>query len=119
MEIIENQKRNYEMLKASNTDIYGAGVIRYAQIWAMLMESELKEGKKVAEIAKETSLKADGVLGGITGYMHNYAVLILCRFWIYGEELRKWHNLSVCPDQGKIANESGSILNSSVLKIVL
>lgn len=75
----------------NNKDDYGACIIRYAERWANLMEETMTEiGSNVADIAGETSEEAD--TEGITGFMYGAAVAVLSSCWIYGEELKKWHN---------------------------
>lgn len=80
----------YEDWKANNTDFYGRGIFKYAEKWADLMEEQIEKGKFVRDIAKDLSNKAD--TDGITGYMYGASVSILSQCWIYGEELRNWHN---------------------------
>lgn len=81
---------SYEDWKSNNTDPYGAGIFRYAEKWAELMELEINDNLQVKDIAKITSRNAD--TEGITGFMYGAAVHILSHVWEYGEELRKWHN---------------------------
>lgn len=80
--------------KEINTDPYGAGILRYAKNWALLMQTKIDTTKdiqfQVAAIAKKTSHEAD--IESITGFMYGAAVSVLSSCWIYGEELRKWHN---------------------------
>ena len=85
-----NDIKDYEDWKAKNTDEYGACVFRYLENWANMMEEEINQGKNLEDVAKELSFKAD--TEGITGFMYGCAVNILSQCWIYGEELRKWHN---------------------------
>lgn len=80
----------YEEWKLQNTDPYGAGIFRYAEKWAHLMEAEVESGKAVKDIADRLSHEAD--TEGITGYMYGASVNILSQCWEFGGELRKWHN---------------------------
>ena len=73
------------------TEVGNPSILRFAQRWAELMEVEIASGKKMAEIADRTSDQADSE--GITGSMHIYAISLLAKTWIYGEDLRRWHNL--------------------------
>jgi hypothetical protein len=101
---------------ANNTDPYGRAVFDYAKAWAELMEKEIEEGKPLTAIAKDTSHEAD--TEGITGFMYGCAVSTLAACWIYGEDLRLWHNLDTqIGDEGERANQSGGILNPAVLNI--
>jgi hypothetical protein len=95
---------------------YVAGILRYAEQWADLMEVRLAENPEltVADIAEKTSHEAD--TEGITGYMYNCAIRILAGVWEHGEDLRRWHNLDVCPgEKGEQANRDGGVFNSAVL----
>ena len=99
-----------------NTDPYGACVVRYAEDWANLMETELARGKKLEDVAETTGHAADTY--GITGFMYGAAVAILSKVWTHGEALRRWHNLDVqVGDEGERANESGGVLNPAMLVI--
>lgn len=80
----------YEDWKAKNTDGYGSGVFRYAEKWANMMEEAIENGAKLEDVAKSLSHKAD--TEGITGFMYGCAVSILSQCWVYGEELKVWHN---------------------------
>ncbi len=100
----------------TNTDGYGSGVIRFAERWARLMESRISNGDTVEGCAKEASHLADNE--GITGFMYGCAVSILSQVWEYGEQLRRWHNLSTqLGNEGEKANENGSTLNPALLCI--
>ena len=103
-------------LKSNNTDYYGGSVISYAERWAEQMEAELEAGKKIADIAKETSHKAD--VNGITGFMYGCAVSILSGLWEHGEELRQWHNKDCqLGTEGDKANDEGGVLNPALLSV--
>lgn len=82
----------YQDWKANNTDPYGAGIFRYAENWARLMQVRIAAGDALEDIADETSHAAD--TEGITGFMHGAAVSILSKCWVHGDQLRKWHNRS-------------------------
>lgn len=63
-------------------------------------------GRDIADIAKQSSFEAN--IDGITGYMYWAAVAILSQCWIYGEDLRCWHNIDIqIKDEGEKANEAG------------
>ena len=98
-------------------DEYGRAVYEYAEKWANLMEQKIQEGNFLEDIAKETSHKADEGIG-ISGFMYGAAVSILSNAWIYGEKLRRWHNLETqIGDEGERANERGTTLNPALLNI--
>lgn len=77
-------------VEVNKDDFYGKGIIDFANRWALLMEAEIAKGFKVADIAHETSNKAD--TDGITGFMYGMAVTLLSESWKYGDELAAWHN---------------------------
>lgn len=98
----------------NNTDPYGAGVVRFAERWAKLMQVEMASGKKLKDIAQQTSHDADNE--GITGFMYGCAVSTLAQTWEHGEKLRRWHNKDVqLGNEGDIANENGGVLNPALL----
>lgn len=94
----------------------GARVVSYAATWANLMEAQMARGRKLKDIAKQTAEKANH--DGITGAMHNSAVVLLTGVWKHGEEFRCWHNLSVRPGAtGKKANAEGSVIDTSMISV--
>lgn len=106
MEIVNQE--HWQKWVDSNTDPYGSGVIRYAERWADLMEQKISTGKKLADIASETSHEAD--TEGITGFMYGCAVQILSDVWKYGEDLRLWHNK-------KYGHEGSGVVNPAIITI--
>lgn len=97
-----------------NVDPYGSAVIRFAEHWARIMEGRVAAGDTIDKCAKETAHVVD--IEGITGFMYGAAVSTLSQVWIYGEELRRWHNLATqINDEGEKANESGGVLNPALL----
>jgi len=101
---------------AKNTDPYSAGVIKFAERWARLMQVRMEDGSKLADIAKQASSEADNE--GITGFMYGCAVATLAQTWKHGEELRRWHNLDTqVGTEGERANETGGVLNPALLSI--
>lgn len=85
------KEEDFSNFKAINMlDSYSRRVMEYVFRWADLMEREIDQGRSIAEIADETSSVADE--DGITGFQYGCAVNILAQYWIYGEELNKWHN---------------------------
>jgi len=97
---------------AADADGYGGGIISFAERWARLMEGQIANGDTLEACAEKTSSLADNE--GITGFMYGAAVSILAQVWIYGEELRHWHNLKT-----QIGNEGekDGVLNPALLSI--
>jgi hypothetical protein len=101
---------------SKNTDPYGAGVIKYAERWAKLMQVRMGAGAKLEDIAKQASHDTDN--DGITGFMYGCAVATLAKTWEHGDELRRWHNLdSQYGNEGEKANETGGVLNPALLSV--
>jgi len=116
MQIIEGKEQGYADWRAKNTDAYGNACFVYAEKWADLMEDAIEQGSKLEDVANQLSHDAD--TDGITGFMYGMAVGILASAWIYGERLRKWHNLKTqISNEGERANENGSVLNPAILNI--
>ena len=110
---ISNQKIYNKWVK-NNTDPYGKAVVDYAIRWAEMMEAETDAGKRILDIAKQTSRDAD--TEGITGFMYGCAVQMLSSCWVHGETLRQWHNIETqFGNEGEEANKSGGVLNPALL----
>ena len=83
-------------LEINSHDPYSLGTVTYAIRWAELLEEKILKNKDktpeeiIFQKAEELSSEAD--TEGITGFMYGCSVSMLSMFWIYGEELRKWHN---------------------------
>jgi hypothetical protein len=106
----------FDAHKMANPDPYGRGIIRFAEAWAELMEKRMGEGLNVEDVAKQASYDAD--TEGITGFMYGAAVAVLTKYWTFGEQLRRWHNIDTqIGDEGEKANESGGVLNPAMLSI--
>lgn len=101
-------------VEINSKDAYSNGVVVYCERWARLMQQEIDNGAELKDIADSTSRAAD--VDGITRFMYGAAVNTLAHCWIYGEELRRWHNSSY-GEQGEKANESGGTINPAVLTI--
>lgn len=87
-----DKQEEYEAYILKNsTDGYSLAVVDYADTWAKLMEIEISKGRtKISEIADECQTGLDYL--GITGFQYGCAVSSLVHFWVFGEELRQWHN---------------------------
>lgn len=115
-QIKEGLEKDYEQYKGNNTDMYSAGIVRYADAWGTLMDAKLAAGEAIPDMAEKSEREAD--TEGITGFMYGCAVSELARFWAHGDTLRRWHNLKTqIGNEGERANESGGILNPSLLSI--
>lgn len=91
MKIKAGKEKEFEkFVEINSKDFYSLGVVNFAKRWAELMEKEIENSAKVADIAEKTSRIAD--IEGITGFMYGCAVNTLSYLWEYGEELQKWHN---------------------------
>lgn len=108
MKILNGKEKEYQDWKDKNNDPYGGATFRYAENWANLMEEKLHNGEKLIDVADKTSHEAD--TEGITGFMYGCAVSILSQCWLYGEQLRKWHNK-------EYDYEGDGIVNPAILTI--
>lgn len=103
----------YDDYVNNNTDPYGSGVVRFERRWADLMEHCIEDGESVEQCAKATATEAD--TEGITGFMYGCAVDSLAHHWVYGEELRRWHNRDCqIGTEGDRANETGGVLDPAL-----
>ncbi len=97
-------------------DGYGRAVFTFAERWGRLMQIEMAQGAKLADIADRLGGEAD--VEGITGFMYGCAVSALAKLWRHGDELRRWHNLKTqIGTEGERANESGGVLNPALLNL--
>lgn len=98
-----------------DTDWYGLGCLHYAKAWAEQMERMMSDGSTTVEqCAKKARDDADTI--GINVRMYGCAVFMLAKCWKHGEELRRWHNKNEqIGTEGDLANETGAVLNPSVL----
>ena len=118
MQLIPEQSIEYAESYTKNSDAYGHACFTYAERWAEMMEQAIVDGKKLEDVAEALSHEANKE--GITGFMYGAAVSILSKSWIYGEQLRRWHNLQTqIGDEGKRANEKGTVLNPALMTIGL
>ncbi len=100
----------------SNKEGYGLAILRYAEVWARLMESRFGSGEAIEAIAADTSYLAN--TEGITGFMYGAAVKVLSDVWVHGEALRCWHNIDTqLGTEGEQANETGGVLNPAMLSL--
>lgn len=107
-------KEKWDKYVKNNQGSYGRGIIEFAARWANLMEQKMGQGEGLASFAKSTSHQAD--TDGITGFMYGVAVATLANVWLYGEELRHWHNLDIqIGNEGEAANEEGITLNPALI----
>lgn len=94
MKIIEGKEQRYKDWYNKQSNSYGRACFTYAERWAEMIEVMIKEPGDAMNIISTNAnrLSHDADVEGITGFMYGCAVSILTQFWVYGEELRKWHN---------------------------
>ena len=80
-----SDQEGWAKIVAANQDGYGAGIVRYAERWARMMEAKLATGQTLKDCANVLSHTAD--TEGITGAMYGAAVSILSQVWVYGAGL--------------------------------
>lgn len=113
MKIKPGNESAYKEWYDKNSDDYGRACFTYAERWAEMLEKKIEESteesaKVIEENANELSHKAD--VEGITGFMYGCAVQILSLHWVYGEELRVWHNR-------KYGHEGDGVVNPAIITI--
>lgn len=67
------------------------GIFIFVEAWAQLMQLEMAQGKKLADMAEETSREA-AILYSLSGSGFSGAIVALDRTWKYGGELRQWYD---------------------------
>jgi len=109
----------FQKWKAVNDDDpYGKRIFEYAEHWATLMERDFENGISFNDMAEKHSRTAD--YDGITGFMYGAAVSVLSLAWLYGEQLRRWHNKETqLGNEGDLANEDSKkpVLNPALINI--
>jgi len=123
MKIVSGKELEYKQWFDKNDDPYSRRVFTYAEDWAKLLEARIADGATDAQVMRVIVDHADADshtadTDGITGFMYGAAVSVLSKAWIYGEQLRRWHNLKTqIGDEGEKANKSGGVLNPALLNI--
>lgn len=108
MKIKIGQEEAFNKTIDVNNDPYSKAAIDFMIRWADLMEEKIAAGNNLYNIAEETSHEAD--TDGITGFMYGCAVSLLSQLWIYGDDLRKWHN-------GEYLYDGDGVINPAVLTV--
>ncbi len=86
MKIKEEMEEKWERILEINQDAYSKATVRYCLRWANMMEDEIKTGNELTKgIISRTSNQADDE--GVTGFMANWALGALKKFWYYGDML--------------------------------
>lgn len=104
-----------------NSDFYGHGTVAYAARWMALLEANADVSdidSTLAKRAEDLSRQAD--TEGITVHMHAAAAAGIARFWTHGDAFRRWFNsANQLSTEGDCANESGGIVNPSVVHVYI
>lgn len=85
----EKWEKGLSGLKGDAYD-FAVCIYKYAEDWSRLMQKEMQEGKKLSEIAEQTSWDAGKLF--MTGHTYYCAAQVLVCCWRYGNELMQWHN---------------------------
>lgn len=101
-------EKEWENWRSKNTEGYGNAIFEFAEGWAKLMQVEHFSGKSINQCAEPTSFQL-GFLG-ITGFQYGAAVQVLTKCWLYGEELRVWHNR-------KYNHNGDGVVNPAILTV--
>ena len=87
-------------VEINKNDKYSARCVSFAHDWAIGMQSHIPPGAEAKQITQLIALNAEAEASkadydGITGFMYSAAVTMLSQCWLYGEDLRRWHNKEV------------------------
>jgi hypothetical protein len=121
MRLAEGKIASYsEWMHVNKDSPYSRAAIEFAVTWAEKMEASMSGfyPEPLENIAKACS-KDPAARFGITGFQYSCAVAFLVDVWLYGEQLRRWHNSTAqLGTEGDKANETpGAVLNPAVLQI--
>lgn len=98
-------------VETNSADGYSRGVVDYAEQWAKLMQIAIADGKtNIRDIAEETQKPLSYL--GITGFMYGCVIQALSHFWLFGEELRIWHN-----KEYGVSEDKAGVVNPAILTI--
>lgn len=98
-------------VEVNSTDGYSRGVVDYAEQWAKLMQIAIADGKtNIRDIAEETQKPLSYL--GITGFMYGCVIQALSHFWLFGEELRIWHN-----KEYGVSEDKAGVVNPAIMTI--
>lgn len=83
-----------QFVRESQKDMYMRGIFQFCVAWANKMEEKILNGAILADIAKDSEAECykDDPSLDLTGYMYSCAVSLLSDCWVYGDDLRDWHN---------------------------
>jgi hypothetical protein len=84
MEIRDEQAWRKERSKQDWQNESNRAILRYAQSWARLMQLRLRQGRRLADIWRESSFEAD--FYGMSGASGGVAAQIIARHWTHGPE---------------------------------
>jgi hypothetical protein len=101
-------------------DLYGVAIVYAAGQWADAMDEVIDQHghQDFKDVAVPTFEALNQSLGQweLNAVQYSACVAVLSHTWEHGEQLRRWHNLSVqVGTEGEEANESGGILNAGVI----
>lgn len=77
---------------ADNQDFYGGAIISYAAHWASKMETAMKGGKTVAEVAESAARELPESFRGLNADMAHFSAQTLVDVWKHGQALKDWYN---------------------------
>lgn len=80
-----------EYVAINSNEGYSRAVVDYAEAWAKLMQVEVAKGRTEISLIADECQRSLGYMG-ITGFQYGCVVQSLAHFWVFGEELRQWHN---------------------------
>lgn len=115
-----SDKNGWEKFRDSCGDdwSFSSKVFIYSERWARLMQFEMARGIDLEYVAETTSQDAN-FDEAVDKFMRSCAVSILSKYWKYGEQLRRWHNIEVqVDDEGEKANRcAGVVLNPAICPV--
>ncbi len=101
-----------EFVRETKESMFKRDIYKFCVAWANKMEEKILNGAVLADIAKESERECyeeDNTLD-ITGSMYPICVSLLSDCWIYGDELRNWHNQ-------KYGYTGEGVVNNSVITV--
>ena len=109
------KQEDWDKWVANNSDSYGKACVDVAREVMRLLDEWIGPF-----VAGELITKADHNIqaGGITGFMAGCVAQMVSHCHSHGEEFRRsWNRETQIGDEGDKANESGGVLNPTILHI--
>ena len=97
-----------QFIRESKKSMFKRDILKFCVIWADIMEEKIVNGAVLEDIAKESERECYDIDSSIdiTGSMYPICISLLADCWIFGDDLRNWHNKKYGYKGDKVVNNS-------------